>query len=138
MIFPNCRFIFAEITSELKSSEISSLLQICLNENEKVSLASSKYYLYFNQDKGKKIFWGRKIVGFPQNLPTPLFYQDFGGEKVEQAELAAFPLEHLTAEEFWRKKVAWEEKFDQKIQKMLLSIDLDSHPMGLGLDIFVE
>src|SRR5690606_27168797 len=120
------RFLFAEICSELRSSEISSLINLCLDENEQVSLASTHYYLYFNKKMGTKFFWGRKIVGFPRNLPPELFYLDFGGESFSHFEGVPINLDDLKLEQIGGQIAVWEEKFDQKIEKMLLSIDAKS------------
>lgn len=138
MNFAVSRFLFAPINSSLRSSEISSLIQLCLNANENTCLASGKYYLYFDKSLGEKLFFGKMILGFPQNLEAPLFYQDFGGEKVLHQQIESFNLEELSLLQIKRKMQSLEEKFDHKIEKVLFSIDIESNPAQMGVDIFVE
>lgn len=134
--FPNSRFLFSKLTSDTKSSEVSALIQEILPHNPRVQISSKNYYLYYDEMEG--LFFGRKIIGHPSQIKAPLFYKDFGGETVESFKVGDFSLFDLSFSRFQELKTSWEQKFDHKIQKMILQINIDSLEMSYKLDIFVE
>lgn len=135
-IFPTSRFLFAKLSSGFKSSEAVALIQEALPFNSRVKVASPYSYLYYKKDEG--LFWGKKIVGLPTELPEGLEYRDFGGEKIESIKGIKTDLSLLDFSSFSEFVRALSLEFDQKIEKMIIVINTESEQEDYCLDIFVE
>lgn len=134
--FPISRFLFAKLTSEFKSSEISAIIHSVLPFNPRVKIASPHYYLFYHKDEG--LFFGKKIIGLPTELPANLIYRDFGGEKIKSFKGGRKQLSWPDTSSFHVFVKELSDEFDQKIEKMIIVIDTQSWPEDYTMEIFVE